>query len=202
MTATIAVLGMFGGVVVAGLGIGLLALLVMPPRGGSADDCGSGPAARAPARSRSVRPDRDGSSARPSTAARAIRSAAPSARPASTCSTHPDSYAELGGLTFQTATAMGGLPYMTPLRITWGRRSVIAYKRDFGLGGGPIDGLPRVIDLWWELAERLGIPLATAAGRARSGSPARRMPAPATARRPARPAGGGARADHRPTRRR
>jgi hypothetical protein len=47
---------------------------------------------------------------------------------------HPDSYAELGGYTFQTATAMGGLPYMTPLRITWGRRSAIAYKRDFGSG--------------------------------------------------------------------
>ncbi len=73
---------------------------------------------------------------------------------------HPDSYAELGGLTFQTATAMGGLPYGTPLRITWGRHSAIAYKRDFGLGGGPIDGLPRVIDLWWELAERLGISFA------------------------------------------
>ena len=55
---------------------------------------------------------------------------------------------------------MGGLPYGTPLRITWGRHSVIAYKRDFGFGGGPIDGLPRVIDLWWELAERLGISLA------------------------------------------
>lgn len=71
---------------------------------------------------------------------------------------HPDSYAELGGTTFQTATAMGGLPYMTPLRITYESRSTIAYKRDFGLGGGPIDGLPRVIDLWWELATRLGIP--------------------------------------------
>jgi hypothetical protein len=71
---------------------------------------------------------------------------------------YPDSYAELGGLTFQTATAMGGLPYLTPLRITWGVHSTIAYKRDFGLGGGPIDGLPRVIDLWWELAGRLGIP--------------------------------------------
>src|SRR5579875_925796 len=31
---------------------------------------------------------------------------------------HPDSYAELGGLSFQTATMLGGLPYMTPLRIT------------------------------------------------------------------------------------
>jgi hypothetical protein len=71
---------------------------------------------------------------------------------------HPDSYAELGGTTFQTATAMGGLPYMTPLRVTWGRHSAIAYKRDFGLGGGPIAGLPRVIDLWWQFAEALGIP--------------------------------------------
>ncbi|HET9719091.1 MAG TPA: hypothetical protein VFP55_03345 [Solirubrobacteraceae bacterium] len=70
----------------------------------------------------------------------------------------PDSYAELGGSTFATATAMGGLPYNTPLRITWVRHSVIAYKRDIGLGGGPIDGYPRVIDLWWELARRLGIP--------------------------------------------
>ena len=26
------------------------------------------------------------------------------------------------------------------------------------LGGGPVDGLPRVIDLWWELAGSLGIP--------------------------------------------
>ncbi len=71
---------------------------------------------------------------------------------------HPDSYAELGGYTFATATAMGGLPYMTPLRISWGRHSAIAYKRDFGFGGGPVDGLPRVIDLWWQLAGALGIP--------------------------------------------
>jgi hypothetical protein len=71
---------------------------------------------------------------------------------------HPDSYAELGGLTFQTATAMGGLSYMTPLRISWGGHSAVAYKRDFGLGGSPVDGLPRVIDLWWEFASELGIP--------------------------------------------
>ncbi len=71
---------------------------------------------------------------------------------------HPDSYAELGGTSFQTATAMGGLAYMTPLRITWQGRSAIAYKRDIGLGGAPIHGLPRVIDLWWELAGALRIP--------------------------------------------
>jgi hypothetical protein len=71
---------------------------------------------------------------------------------------HPDSYAELGGTTFQTATAMGGLAYLTPLRVAWAGRAVIAYKRDFGLGGGPVAGLPRVIDLWWQLARALRIP--------------------------------------------
>ncbi|HTX30963.1 MAG TPA: hypothetical protein VMD09_06240 [Solirubrobacteraceae bacterium] len=71
---------------------------------------------------------------------------------------HPDSYAELGGDTFETATAMGGLPYMTPLRVTWEDHSAIGYKRDFGFGGGPINGLPRVIDLWWQFAGALGIP--------------------------------------------
>ena len=71
---------------------------------------------------------------------------------------NPDTYAELGGDTFQTATAMGGLPYGTALRISWGTHAGIAYKRDFGLGGGPVGGLPRVIDLWWQFAERLGIP--------------------------------------------
>jgi hypothetical protein len=70
----------------------------------------------------------------------------------------PDSYAELGGDTFQTATAMGGLPYLTPLRIAFRAHSAIAYKRDIGLGGGPVAGLPRVLDLWWELAGQLGIP--------------------------------------------
>jgi len=71
---------------------------------------------------------------------------------------HPDTFAELGGLTWQSATAMGGLAYMTPLRVTWGNRSAIAYKRDFGLGGPPVAGLPRAIDLWWQFAGRLGIP--------------------------------------------
>jgi hypothetical protein len=71
---------------------------------------------------------------------------------------HPDSYAELGGLTFQTARAMGGLAYMTPLRITWRSHSAIAYKRDIGFGGPPVAGLDRVIDLWWQFAVALGIP--------------------------------------------
>jgi hypothetical protein len=72
--------------------------------------------------------------------------------------THADSYAELGGTSFATATALGALPYGTALEISSGRRSMIAYKEDIGLGGGPIDGHPRVIDLWWRLAAALGIP--------------------------------------------
>jgi hypothetical protein len=70
----------------------------------------------------------------------------------------PDSFAELGGTSFATAVGLGGLPYGTALEVTSGRRSVVAYKEDIGLGGGPIDGRPREIDLWWQLARRLGIP--------------------------------------------
>ena len=95
---------------------------------------------------------------RASTAARGTHPAAPSAPSGQSLDAHPDSYAELGGTTFATATAMGGLPYMTPLRISAGDRSAIAYKRDFGLGGGPVAGHPRVIDLWWRLAGALGLP--------------------------------------------
>jgi hypothetical protein len=150
--ATIAVLGVFGGTVVSGLGAGLLALLVTMP----SDGCGSAASAGAPATALAppgtgqlVGATEYGGPGDPSSG---VVGAA-----GMNLLQHPDSYAELGGLTFQTATSMGGLPYMTPLRITWGRHSVIAYKRDFGLGGGPIAGLPRVIDLWWQLAQRLGI---------------------------------------------
>ena len=104
---------------------------------------------------------------------------------------HPDSYAELGGVTFQTASAMGGLPYMTPLRVTWDGRSAVAYKRDFGLGGGPVAGLPRVIDLWWQFAGGAADPVP---GRpvVRSGADRAARPRPARAacwpRRPRRSA--------------
>ncbi len=70
----------------------------------------------------------------------------------------PDSFAELGGTSFATATSLGGLPYGTPLEVSAGDRTIVAYKEDIGLGGGPIDGRPRAIDLWWQLARRLGIP--------------------------------------------
>ncbi len=70
----------------------------------------------------------------------------------------PFSFAELGGTTVATATDLGGLPFGTALAITHGQTSLIAYKQDIGLGGGPIDGRLRVIDLWWQLAAALGIP--------------------------------------------
>ena len=159
-----AVLGVVMAVIAAGLGAGLLALLTSVFGGGG--ECGTPAGASANA-------------GNPTATATGIALAAPGTGqlvgateyggPGDPSSgvigssgenllEQPDSYAELGGDTFETATAMGGLPYMTPLRITAGVHSMIAYKRDIGLGGGPIDGLPRVLDLWWELAGRLGIP--------------------------------------------
>jgi len=150
---TIAVIG---AVLVAGLGIALLASLagVGSAAGGcSAATAGGGPAwvsLGPPGAGRTVGASEYGGPGDPSSGTVGSSGASLLA--------YPDSYAELGGYSFQTAAAMGGLPYGTPLRVTWGRRSAIAYKRDIGLGGGPIDGFPRVIDLWWRFAGSLGIP--------------------------------------------
>jgi hypothetical protein len=65
---------------------------------------------------------------------------------------HPDSYAELN-----MGHALGGLPYLTPLRVSYGGKSAILKKRDIGAGGGPVDGVPRAIDLWYEAADALGL---------------------------------------------
>lgn len=70
----------------------------------------------------------------------------------------PNSFAELsnspGGLDF---SALGGLPYKAKLKISGPRGSAIAYKRDVGAGGGAVQGHKRAIDLWYTLAEKLGI---------------------------------------------
>ena len=148
-------LGALAAVIVAGIGAALLALLTSVFTPGS-NGCDSTVASAAgivlgpPGSGQLVGATEYGGPGDPSSGLVGF--------PAANLLEHPDSYAELGGETFQTATAMGGLPYLTPLRITRGSRSAIAYKRDIGLGGGPIDGLPRVLDLWWELAGRLGIP--------------------------------------------
>jgi hypothetical protein len=145
-------LAFFAGAALAGLGAGLLALLITVFGGG--DDCAGGQSGQivlgAPESGRLVGATEYGGPGDPSSGTVGASGA--------NLLAHPDSYAELGGYTFQTATEMGGLPYMTPMRVTWRSHSAVAYKRDFGLGGGPVAGLPRVIDLWWQLATRLGIP--------------------------------------------
>jgi hypothetical protein len=151
--AAFLVIGLLGATVATGLGAALLALLISVLTEGNqcASPAGSGEVVLGPPGSgQLVGATEYGGSGDPSSGTVGASGA--------NLLAHPDSYAELGGYSFQTATAMGGLPYMTPLRITWSSRSAIAYKRDFGLGGGPVDGLPRVIDLWWRLAGSLGIP--------------------------------------------
>jgi hypothetical protein len=149
------VAAMIGAITVAGLCAGMLALLVtMFTRGGGCDATGASSAAEIllgpPGTGQRVGASEYGGPGDPSSGTIGAWG--------DDLLEQPDSYAELGGLSSQTATAMGGLPYMTPLRVTFAGRSAIAYKRDFGLGGGPVAGLPRVIDLWWQLAGRLGIP--------------------------------------------
>ncbi len=148
-----------GAILAAGLGVGVLALLTtglgqndqcQAPVGAAVTGPGAGIALGPPGTGQLVGATEYGGPGDPSSGVIGSSGA--------NLIEFPDSYAELGGISFQTATAMGGLPYLTPLRITWGNRSAIAYKRDIGHGGGPIDGLPRVLDLWWELAGRLGIP--------------------------------------------
>jgi hypothetical protein len=156
----VVLVGVVGAVVVAGLGAALLALITSPfSAGGNGCDAGTAAGGVSPAAGIVLGPPGAGQ------LVGATEYGGPGDPTSGVIGSSganllalPDSYAELGGDTFQTATAMGGLPYLTPLRITWGGHSAIAYKRDIGFGGGPIDGLPRVLDLWWELAARLGIP--------------------------------------------
>lgn len=65
---------------------------------------------------------------------------------------HPDSYAELN-----MGHALGSLPYLTPLRVSYGGRSAILKKRDIGAGGAPVDGYPRAMDVWYQAAQALGL---------------------------------------------
>jgi hypothetical protein len=84
---------------------------------------------------------------------------------------HPDSFAELsvldsnpangGVFSFGDAQALGGLPYLTALRVAAGGRSLVLYKRDVGYGQGPGqrigNGEPFRLDLWWQAARELGV---------------------------------------------
>lgn len=65
---------------------------------------------------------------------------------------HPWSFAEL-----DMGTALGNLPNHTRIRILYPRthRKKTIMKRDIGGGGGPIEGVPRKIDLYAPAAEYL-----------------------------------------------
>ena len=80
-----------------------------------------------------------------------------------------NSYAELSPgipgsqVTKQNATMLGGLPYMTPLRVTnpQNGRTVIIYKRDIGAGqpmSNTLGGYHYRIDLTQEVDQQLGLP--------------------------------------------
>ena len=101
-----------GGIVVAGLGAALLAFVLGVLR--SAGDCSSSTAPGIvlgpPGAGETVGASEYGGPGDPGSGTVGASGISLIA--------HPDSYAELGGHSFQTATAMGGLPYMTPLRVT------------------------------------------------------------------------------------
>lgn len=51
--------------------------------------------------------------------------------------------------------ALGNLPSGTKVEISYQGRCVVAEKRDVGQGGGPVNGYPRALDLWWQTARSL-----------------------------------------------
>ena len=74
------------------------------------------------------------------------------------------SYAELsppdfkGVVTDQIATNLGKLPYKQKLAITYKGKTVVAEKLDIGLGGGPVGGKQRDIDLHFDkTVQALGV---------------------------------------------
>ena len=52
---------------------------------------------------------------------------------------------------------LGGLPHGARIRVLHAGRKLTVVKRDCGLGGGPVGGLPRSIDLWWKAAAYLRV---------------------------------------------
>lgn len=83
-----------------------------------------------------------------------------------------DSYAELatnetnfansGNSMANKYDALGGLEYMTPIRVTYKGKSKVVYKRDVGFGSGGPDnnrktlGDNPAIDLWYKAAHEIG----------------------------------------------
>ena len=68
------------------------------------------------------------------------------------------SWAELGMGCSVGSGALGGLPYKAKIRVLYRHRKLTVVKRDCGLGGGPVFGYPRAIDLWHKAAAYLRFP--------------------------------------------
>lgn len=69
----------------------------------------------------------------------------------------PLALAELG-MGGAIGNALGSLPYGTKARVTYKGRSVVGTFRDVGSGGGPVNGLPRTLDIHARTARAIGFP--------------------------------------------
>lgn len=67
-----------------------------------------------------------------------------------------DTWAELGK-NGAVGNALGGLPYLTKIRVTINGKSHVLVKRDIGRGGGAVNGRPRAVDLHWNAARKFGV---------------------------------------------
>jgi hypothetical protein len=77
------------------------------------------------------------------------------------------SFAELGN-----GKALGGLPDGAKIEITYGDKTMIIEKGDVGGGGGDVDGKPRAVDLWWQVAKQLEFNDGTGVMKVRAVDPA------------------------------
>ena len=69
----------------------------------------------------------------------------------------PYNWAELG-VNGGVGNAFGGLPYKTPIRVSYKGRSVNLKKLDIGSGGPGISGKVRAVDIWQTAANKLRLP--------------------------------------------
>jgi hypothetical protein len=65
-------------------------------------------------------------------------------------------FAELSNDAGMDFSALGGLPMHAKIAITYKGKTVVGEKLDVGSGGGSVQGYPRTIDLWVDLADALG----------------------------------------------
>lgn len=69
----------------------------------------------------------------------------------------PNNWAELG-VGGGVGNAFGGLPYKTPIRISYKGKSIRLTKLDIGSGGPGLGGAIRAVDVYQPAAQRIGLP--------------------------------------------